>query len=1053
MEITRFRLSFVIFLFSLIVGLVCTPVEAVRFDFETGDLQGWRVMEGGFGKLISDREMCRNTAGAKLNKQGKYFLGTLELPNDEYNDYLTGVIESPVFVLKSDRVSFIIGGGGHSETYLALYTIDGEQHFIARGNFDESFTRVVWDTSGLVGKKVFLQIVDLSTSCWGHIVFDDFQAEGEIDLKSTEEIFSTYEKRKQFRIARENAKFKPLKESRLKQLTSDSYLYTRGSTKVYTGEYLKAISFPIGGIGAGCIQMDGTGRPAVWQIFNNFSNHFIPDSFFAVRVAIPGGRPVIRALQTNDIGPFTGMKTLTFRGEYPIAWYDFQDPSLPIKIQMEVFSPFIPLRVRDSSMPCAIFKLTAHNTGKSNINVSFLATQQNAVGFTGKSPVKGVKNEDYGRNINEIIHRGNYTVLHMTADIPTDSPGYGDMALAALSNSTSGRAEWTDLTDLYKQFELLGSIIGNRESGPTSNGQTINGALSCASAIKPGEKYTVTFVLAWNFPNAKHGNVSWGGNGNMYSNWWPNSLGTVNELSTRLSYLAKETHLNHETFYQTNLPFWMLDRLTSQTAILRTKTCFWAKNGYFGGWEGCLELDGCCAGNCSHVWHYAQAHARLFPEIGRRMREQAFSQQFENGGIPHRLYPGFEVAADGQFGEILATYREHLNSSDGKWLKKHWAKCVRAIEYAIKTWDPDENGVMSGRQWNTLDAALGGSSSWIGSLYLASLAACEKMALIQGDINLSNRYNKILSSGKKNQNETLWNGEYYFQIPEAEPMRDYNNGCHIDQVLGQWWANQLNLGWIYPKERVAKSMESLWKYNFHAGFQGVRQMPRKFVPDEESGMQMISYPHGGKPDPQHEIPYADEVMTGFEYSAAATMIQAGKIKEGFATARAVYDRYDGRLKSGLTYHSWCYSGNPFGDDECGKFYSRAMSVWSILLAAQGFIYDGPAGVIGFKPIWKPNNHVSFFTGAEGYGLFHQKIVGDIQTDRIAIKSGRLRLKRLIFELPENRKMLNATVSLGSRKLKAECREIGKEVVIEMSDELLLSSGESLNIDIKTRKST
>ena len=89
--------------------------------------------------------------------------------------------------------------------------------------------------------------------------------------------------------------------------------------------------------------------------------------------------------------------------------------------------------------------------------------------------------------------------------------------------------------------------------------------------------------------------------------------------------------------------------------------------------------------------------------------------------------------------------------------------------------------------------------------------------------------------------------------------------------------------------------------------------------------------------------------------------------------KAISDRYDGRLRTGLASHpTWGYSGNPFGDDECGKFYARAMSVWSILLACQGYIYDGPAGVIGFKPVWKPEDHKSFFSAAEGWGLFTQR---------------------------------------------------------------------------------
>jgi hypothetical protein len=49
------------------------------------------------------------------------------------------------------------------------------------------------------------------------------------------------------------------------------------------------------------------------------------------------------------------------------------------------------------------------------------------------------------------------------------------------------------------------------------------------------------------------------------------------------------------------------------------------------------------------------------------------------------------------------------------------------MDYSISTWDHDEDGALAGAQANTLDCELGGSTTWIGSLYLAALAASEKM--------------------------------------------------------------------------------------------------------------------------------------------------------------------------------------------------------------------------------------------------------------------------------------------------------------------------------------
>jgi uncharacterized protein (DUF608 family) len=365
-------------------------------------------------------------------------------------------------------------------------------------------------------------------------------------------------------------------------------------------------------------------------------------------------------------------------------------------------------------------------------------------------------------------------------------------------------------------------------------------------------------VLTWYFPNVRHGQSGWGGYGNMYANWWGNALEVARYVQRDVGELSRLTRLYHDTLYQSNLPIWLLDRISSQTVVLKSNTVFWSKSGYFGGWEGCNQGGGCCAGNCSHVWHYAQTHARLLPELARAMREQEFRHQLGSGLIPFRQALMTSPAGDAQAGAVLNTYREHLMSPDGKWLHEHWPAAKRAMDFHIATWDADEDGMLSGAQHNTLDADSSGTSSWLGSMYLAALAAAERMATLEGDADAAVRYRRIREAGAQKQNEALWNGEYYAQLTEQPLIRDYGNGCHIDQVLGQWWAHQLDLGDVYPPERVRTALQSLLKYNFKADFRGIVQAPRKFVADEDAGLQMINWPLGGRPDPGHCMIYADE---------------------------------------------------------------------------------------------------------------------------------------------------------------------------------------------------
>jgi non-lysosomal glucosylceramidase len=849
--------------------------------------------------------------------------------------------------------------------------------------------------------------------------------------------------------AREEADAK--RNQRREQLFNDPALFAKGEPTVFRGEHLQTISLPLGGIGSGCIQINGMADMNVWQIFNNRNGEKLPNSFFAVRAKTEKGEPVVRALQGTAVGPFKAMKDLSFRGAYPFGWYDFEDAELPAKISLEVFNPLIPLDAKNSAIPCVIFNVTAQNPSDKPLEVSFLASQQNAVGYLGDKPVKDRSYPGYGKNANEAVLEKDGCLLHMSADQPKDSRGFGDMALATLSEGASVATSWTDLDRLAGRFKTEGAMTSPDKAGPSPAGETIDGAIAVRFTLAPGEKKTVPFVLTWYFPNTAHGDGAWGGTGNMYANWWPDALAVAKYVKENLPELTRKTRLYHDTLFQSNLPCWMLERLSSQIAILRSPTCFWNKDNYFGGWEGSCSGHGCCMGNCNHVWQYAQSHGRLFPEIGRLMREQEFRFEGPDGTVPHRQ-PKEMVAFDGQCGTVLNSYREHLMSPDGKWLAANWPKIKLAMDYLVAHWDKDEDGVLAGPQWNTLDCYTGGSTSWLGTMYLAALAAGEKMAILQNEPETAKRWEKIRLSGMKKQDETLFNGEYYIQIPDPKPVNDYGTGCHIDQLLGQWWAWQLNLGDLYPRNHLETTLKSLMKYNFRGNFEGVPQFPRKYISDEDPALEMTTWPKGDVPDPF--INYANEAWTGCEYPAAAEMIEAGLVREGFAVARAVWLRYDGRNRKGLTTDGWgakAFNSNPFGDDECGSFYARAMSNYSMLIACQGYVYDGPAGVIGFKPKYQPENHASFFTAAEGWGLFRQGRTGDKQLEQIAVAYGSLRVQTLIFELPEGAKATAAGAGLAPEVLPSKFVQNGRELRITLDEPVVVKAGQHLSIEIATGK--
>ena len=165
-------------------SVICAQTDShteIAFDFETGDLQGWRVIEGEFGWLVCNRPHFHIQATVPYNKQGEYFLTTLDTAEGESNDPFTGVIESPVFVLSEGKISFRIGGGSHDDTYVALCTLDGEELFKASGKNREKMEAVTWDARDHVGRPLFLRVADRNPGGWGHITCDNFQLNATID--------------------------------------------------------------------------------------------------------------------------------------------------------------------------------------------------------------------------------------------------------------------------------------------------------------------------------------------------------------------------------------------------------------------------------------------------------------------------------------------------------------------------------------------------------------------------------------------------------------------------------------------------------------------------------------------------------------------------------------------------------------------------------------------------------------------------------------------------------------------------------------------------------
>ena len=571
------------------------------------------------------------------------------------------------------------------------------------------------------------------------------------------------------------------------------------------------------------------------------------------------------------------------------------------------------------------------------------------------------------------------------------------------------------------------------------------GQLGRSLHLEPGEERDVTFVIAWHFPNFRGLGVNNALVGHSYAARFDSALAVTRYIAADFDRLAGDTRKWVDTWYDSTLPYWLLDRTIANTSTLATTTCYRFEDGRFWAWEGI----GCCYGTCTHVWHYAQAPGRLFPEIERIERERVnfgIGQHADGGiGMRTKLDGSNHHADDGHCGRVLGVLREHQMSADDAFLRRLWPKVKQAVEFMIQR-DDNADGMLEGAQPNTLDANWYGKISFISSLYLAMLKAGEAMAAEMGDEEFAQQCRQIAKRGEQSILETF-NGEYFVQIedPDHKDKIGVGSGCYVDQVFGQTWAHWVGLGRLFDRDKQLSALRALWKYNF---VPDVGPFRKQFVPGRwyatagDAGLIMCSWPKGGK-NPAFknhwQYGYFNECMTGFEYQAAAHMIWEGLdqpdlLQNGLAVTRAIHDRYNAALR------------NPYNEVECSDHYSRAMASYGVFQAVCGFNCHGPQGHLEFAPRLCPDNFRAAFTSAEGWGTISQTRNESSQTNTVEVKHGRLRLKTLGVAVGE-RTPNSVQATKGDKLIPASLKIIDGFARIELTQEVTLDEGQSVEVEL------
>ena len=611
-------------------------------------------------------------------------------------------------------------------------------------------------------------------------------------------------------------------------------------------------------------------------------------------------------------------------------------------------------------------------------------------------------------------------------------PDFGSMALALVRAAKGYALASVPEGPLPQAIFAQAKPADSRGEKPF--GQPLVGAAAGVARLQPGEEARMTFLVAWHFPHRPE-------HGNYYARRFKDAGDVVRYVVENFDHLAGLTRLWHDTWYDSTLPRWLLDRLFSTVSTLATGTCQWWSNGRFWAWEGV----GCCHGTCAHVWNYEHAMARLFPELERSVRiMQDYNPKAgfveESGAILFRGEGWKLWAGDSQPGTVLKAYREHQMSADDKFLKSLWPRIRKSMEFMIRE-DGDGDGLVEGRQHNTYDIDFYGPNTMVGSLYLAALRAAEEMAREVGDAEFARRCRQIFEKGRQRTVELLWNGEYFIQKVDLKkhPRHQYADGCLSDQLFGQGWAHQVGLGYIYPEDKVRTALKAIWKYNWapDVGPQNKAHPPQRwFAHPGEAGLFTCTWPKSKHLGPESVL-YRDEVWTGIEYQVAGHMVWEGMLTEALAICRGVHERYH------PSKH------NPWNEIECGDHYARAMASYGVFLALCGWEYHGPKGHVGLAPRMTPEDFRAAFTSAQGWGTLSQKRQGNTQTNRLEVKWGSLTLRSLALELPAAVDPRQISVRAADREIPAKSVRQEKRIALNLGHPITLQQGQTLEVRITT----
>jgi uncharacterized protein (DUF608 family) len=778
----------------------------------------------------------------------------------------------------------------------------------------------------------------------------------------------------------------------------------------------------LGGIGTGGFEIRADGAFHQWTVANNtplFTGPAFPypghsSLFFLLRVRVPGELPKLKLLQIEPahgaaaidgtehhylLPWLDGVDKITLRAEFPFVRLDYVCDDLPLDLSLEAFSPFIPHDAEDSALPGVCFDFRVRSRASVPIECSLLATARNLSGFDVAARHHAI------RLVQSATARGcELGALHL----PPQHVTAGTVALICADPAARVYRGWEHVHPYYERVLRDRDLPEVDDTAGRNFTDPATGAPSClprcfstvgtpARDLAPGAECSVRFVYAWHFPHlpalptTERGRVAAGYletdsvasgareplriEGHRYATRFSDASAVAAYLLDNYARLHGDSRAFVHALSAGTPDSAIVDLVAAQCNTFRT-SCWFTAAGDFGVMEGMGPTESFAGlGTVDVALYGGVAAVLLFPPLDRSFVRSHARRQSPTGTIVHSHRLNFGAAhpreASGKRADLNAQFtlmalRAAARADDRALLRELWPHCTRALEDSLRRHDHDGDGVpdMAGIMCSYDNFPMWGVAPYLATQWIAATSAAARAAELLDDAPAATRWSEAAALARAALRSACWNGEY-LRLSAGRPGKaPADEGCLSDQLVGQWFAHQLDLPPVLPEAERHTALRAVWK--------------RNFFPDQ--GLRNCTWPgQSVLPEvaPDCWVDQGNTVWTGVELGFACLLLYEGMVDEGLALARHVEARY----------RRW---GMAWNHQEFGGHYFRAMAGVGLL--------DARAGLRAWFGEWtiappKPRPEERYLVcGPEGYGQL--LVGGDVSDLRLHWLSGRLSARRL-----------------------------------------------------------